>query len=144
MPLCSTWVRSLTVAALCSTAILGESSVIHTVEVRGTKRQLQLETVVGQPLEPEKVARDVRRLWTTGWFEDLRVETTDTPSGMDVVFQAIERPRLFLRRIVVDPRREEHQIKAQPGTPVDIHRARRIAAFLRGRLTEQGYVDAKV
>src|SRR5262249_35791291 len=61
-----------------------------------------------------------------------------------VVFQAIERPRLFLRRIVVDPRREEHQIKAQPGTPVDIHRARRIAAFLRGRLTEQGYVDAKV
>jgi len=59
------------------------------VKIEGTQRPLKLNTQVGDLLERECVARDLRQLWASGEFDDIRVEIADreistpTPSFSD-------------------------------------------------------------
>jgi hypothetical protein len=83
----------LSEALLCSAETIGHP-VILGLQIAGTQRPLRLETRAGQRLERECVARDVRRLWATGWFDDIQVEVSDgvTPSTLAPL------PRLEVRR----------------------------------------------
>src|SRR5206468_3413353 len=65
----------------CAAETAGEP-VILSLRIEGTQRPLSLETQTGAILDRERVARDVRRVWATGWFDDIRVEVCDsvTPS----------------------------------------------------------------
>jgi len=51
-----------------------ENRTILGLTVEGTQRPLRLETRIGEGLSRERAARDLRRLWATGWFDDIRVE----------------------------------------------------------------------
>ena len=53
----------------------GQPLVVQRVTVSGTERPLQLVTRAGELLDRGRVARDVKRLWETGWFDDIRVLT---------------------------------------------------------------------
>jgi outer membrane protein insertion porin family len=117
---------------------------IQTLEIHGTRRAVALETHAGEPLELARVERDVRRLWATGWFDDVKVETADAPQGIQVRFTVVERPRLYLRRVVFEPPHERRAVPFVTGIPVDVVFAARAAAELRQQLKEEGYADALV
>ncbi len=121
-----------------------EETLISALEVRGTRRAVQLETRAGDPLDLARVERDVRRLWSTGWFEDIQVESSDTVSGLRLTFALIEKPRLYLRKLEFKPGTERHQVDLPKGTPLDGQVAARAAATVRRHLVEAGYTDAKV
>lgn len=122
-----------------------DSPLIQSLQIAGTRRPLALETRAGEPLDEDRIDRDVRRLWTTGWFDDIRVESFQAAEGVQLVFTLVERPRLYLRRIVFEPARERQPLrKLRKGVPVDTILARQVAAELRRQLAEEGYADAKV
>jgi hypothetical protein len=52
-------------------------SLIVDLKVEGTRRAVSLETHAGQPLDRERVAQDLRRLWASGNFDDIRVEVSE-------------------------------------------------------------------
>jgi Surface antigen variable number repeat len=54
-----------------------ENPIILGLRIEGTQRPFQLETRIGEPLSREHVAKDLRRLWTSGWFDDIRIEIFD-------------------------------------------------------------------
>jgi outer membrane protein insertion porin family len=110
------------------------------VEVRGTARPLELETRAGAPLDPEAVARDVRRIWNTGLFEDVQVEQ----SGAALVFRVVERRRTYLRRVESDPSDEKRRLRIERGAPMDAAAASAIASVLRRQLVEDGHREARV
>src|SRR5436853_4871953 len=78
---------------------------VQTLQIRGTRRPLELETRAGQRFDPSRIDRDVRHLWATGWFNDIWVESSESERGVQLVFKLTERPRLYLRRIEFDPAR---------------------------------------
>ncbi len=49
---------------------------------------------VGDPFDPEKLRRSFPRLWESGLFEDVRLESEKAPGGIRVVAIVVERPRV--------------------------------------------------
>jgi outer membrane protein assembly factor BamA len=117
---------------------------VQTIIVHGTERPLQLETKAGEPLEIRRVSRDVKRLWATGWFDDIRVETESVPAGVVVQFKLAERERYLLRRVRFKPRHFELPSPVPPGTQIDRAVLERLAKTLEERLKDSGYRDAIV
>jgi outer membrane protein assembly factor BamA len=120
------------------------SLLIQTVIVNGTDRPLQLETKAGQPLDRSRVARDVKRLWATGWFDDIRVEKETVSEGLAVRFRLTERPRYLLRRVRFEPRHFDLPAPVPSGTLVDRSGLERLAKIFQERLKDSGYRDAIV
>lgn len=126
------------------TARSQESLFIQSLQVRGSGRPVELETHAGQRLDRARLERDLRRLWATGWFDDVRIESAETPEGLRLVFTLAEKPRLYLRRVRFEPEGEKRPLALQPGTALDATVAKRVAALLRQRLVEEGHADAQV
>lgn len=129
---------------LCSPSSAAEVPFIQTLQLAGTGRRVQLESHAGQGLDPARVERDVRALWATGWFEDVRVEVAEGDEGAEVFFTVVEKPRLFLRKVVFEPETEKRKLNLEPDTLIDNVQARRVAAALRQQLVAQGHADAEV
>ena len=85
--------RHITLAALLITsfAFADEPLVVKSVSVEGTAVKVNLETQVGRVYDAGAIAADVRRLWETGRFDDIRVESgggavdTSGPGGIRMV-----------------------------------------------------------
>jgi len=120
----------------------GQPWVIQTVTVSGTARPLQLETRAGELLESSRVARDVKRLWATGWFDDIRVERESVPEGWVVRFQLTERTRYLLRRVRFEPRHFELPNPVPSGTLIDRAVVERLAKTFEEKLKDSGYREA--
>jgi len=121
-----------------------EGPFIATLQIHGTRRVLELETRAGQPFDAARVERDVRRLWSTGWFEDIQVATDDLPHGVQITFSVTEKPRLYLRDVRFEPGGERIHVEMAKGASIDRVAAARLAAKLRQELVEQGYAEARV
>jgi outer membrane protein assembly factor BamA len=122
----------------------GQPCVIQTVVVSGTARPLQLETKAGGLLESSRVARDVKRLWVTEWFDDIRVERESVPEGCVVRFQLSERTRYLLRRVGFKPRNFEIPNPVPSGTFIDRAVVERLAKTFEEKLKDSGYREATV
>ncbi len=129
---------------LCPALRAADGPFIQALQIRGSGRPVEIETHAGQTLDRARIARDVRRLWATGWFEDIRVETSETPEGIQVVFTLVEKPRLYLRRVVFEPESRKRPLGLKQDAPVDAAWAQQVAAALRRQLIEEGYANAAV
>lgn len=125
--------------------LLGEEGgVVRSVEVAGTRRPVELGALAGKPLNRDQVAREVRRLWATGWFDDIRVETVTTEAGIRLLFTFAGRKRFYLRHLIFQPENQERRIGFEPGDPVDAVTAKRLAGAFRRQLEAEGYAEASV
>src|SRR3984957_7724362 len=70
--------------------VTSEAPVIKSVRVLGTKSPVELKKQVGQNFESSTVQSDVHRLWSTGRFDDIRVETAPEEEGTAVTFHVVE------------------------------------------------------
>ena len=130
-------------AAIRCDAATPDSAVIQRLQILGTQRPLKLETQVGDLLDQRRIARDVHRLWSTGWFEDIRVELSEEADPVQLVFRLTEKPSFYLRRIVFEPARLQYPVRIEPGAALDKLICHHVAAEVRSRLVEEGYKDAE-
>ena len=75
------------------------------VDFRGNRKvesdamRATLITQPRAPLDPERLREDVRALWRMGYFEDVRVEATESAGGVVLTFVVVEKPSV--RKILV-------------------------------------------
>lgn len=119
-------------------------SVVHSVEVRGAPSSIELKTRQGEPVNQETLTKDVRALWATGRYSDIKVEQKDTPDGVDIVFHLTPAPSLRLRKFSFDPDGDRLPFKIDPGAKVDPASAAAVGAKLRQNLVADGHADAQV
>jgi hypothetical protein len=117
---------------------------VTSVAILGTNLPVKLATQVGQLYTAEAIEKDVRDLWRTGLFDDIRVETTQQGDGTAVVFDVLPSPDLRLHDIRIDPSSYGLRLTVPEGTPINRMRAHEIAAEARRHLNAQGYTDAQV
>ncbi|HNV86108.1 MAG TPA: outer membrane protein assembly factor BamA [Candidatus Omnitrophota bacterium] len=79
---------------------------ILSVEVRGNQL-VNSSTIVsklksheGNPLVQEVVNEDIKRLYGTGFFQDIRAEVSEEPDGVKLIFSVVEKP--VVKQIVIE------------------------------------------
>lgn len=120
------------------------SLVIKSVRVLGTTSAVDLKTQVGQIFDAATIQNDVHRLWSTGRFDDIRVETTPEDEGTSVVFHVVEMPQYLLHQLRVEPSTFGLQMNLPEGTPISRLRAHQIANQAQESLRSDGFRTATV
>jgi hypothetical protein len=90
------------------------------------------------------IEQDVRALWSTGRFDDIRAESTADRDGISVIFRLLNAPEMQLHEIHIEPSSFGLQPKIAKGTLITRSRAFEIALEARKRLQAEGYVNARV
>ncbi|HWQ53450.1 MAG TPA: POTRA domain-containing protein [Bryobacteraceae bacterium] len=137
------WLRSAG-AALAFASLCGAAEIVQAVEVAGSRAPFELATRAGEPIDQVKLRQDVKRLWGSGRFEDVRVESTEDATGLRLVFRLKEKRPLRLRKVEVHPPTAGVQHGLAPDAFVDPQRAQEAAAAVRAQLVAQGYPEARV
>jgi outer membrane protein insertion porin family len=105
---------------------------------------VNLTAQAGQPYDASSIRRDMRTLWSTGRFDDIRVETTESAGGIGVMFHVTEATQWKLHEIRIEPSTHGLHPKLAEGTSVNRLRAHEIALEARNRLNAEGYIHARV
>ncbi|MEW5980381.1 MAG: POTRA domain-containing protein [Acidobacteriota bacterium] len=122
----------------------GAGPVIRDVEISGTTRAISIETREGQILDRKRIGSDVKSLWQSGWFDDIRVEGEPADNGVKLRFILSERERYRLRRIRCQPRPFELREVIPAGTWIDQAMVTVLAKRFQSSLRDAGYLDARV
>jgi outer membrane protein assembly factor BamA len=141
------WLRcaaaALALVPFCTGAEGNVAREIVSVEVAGSRAPFELETRAGHTMDSAKLREDVKRLWASGRFEDVRVESTMEDGGVRLVFRLTEKPTLRLRHVVLEPNSAGLDAGIEPDARVDSWRAQSAAAAIRSQLVAQGYPAAR-
>lgn len=121
-----------------------DTQVIKSVRIVGTKSAVELKTQVGQMFDASTIQGDVRHLWATGRFEDIRVESTPQEEGTTVIFHVTETAHLQLHQLKVEPSTYGLQMNLPEGTPMSRLRAHQIAYQAEQDLRSDGFRSATV
>ena len=120
------------------------SALVKSVEVRGATAGVTFRTQVGQPYDTATIEKDLHQLWSTGRFEDIRVETKDEDDGTAVVFDVVETKPLELHELKIEPSTFGLQLTLPQGTPLTRLRAHQIANQAEKQLRDDGFRQAEV
>lgn len=129
---------------LASASRLEAESRVQSVSVQGGPNPLQLQTRAGAEYDAGMIEKDVRSLYATQRFRDIRVGVSDGATGKIVIFQVSPSPRVLLRNLHITPDDLPVKPAIPRGTPIDEAQGYRIAGELRASLMQQGYADASV
>jgi outer membrane protein insertion porin family len=126
------------------TPVTSDALVVKSVHVQGTTAAVDLKTQVGQIFDASTVQSDVRRLWATGRFDDIRVESTPQDDGTAVIFHVVEMPQMVLHTFHVEPSTFGLTMNLPEGTPMSRLRAHQIANQAQQDLRSDGFRTATV
>lgn len=134
--------------------VLATEDVIRDVRVEGLLR-VETEAALagtkskaGAPLDANLVAEDLRTVWKTGLFRDVRVEKEKTADGWVLVFIVDEKPSVkeirFSGRDAVSEDDVKGVVDVKPYTILNTEQLKKNAAKIRDLYVEKGYYLADV
>jgi len=106
-----------------------------------------LRVKAGDPYSPAAADADLKRLYATGAFDDVRLAVTAGDEGVRLVYHCLDRTfvsslrftdRLFSTQVL------RNVVAIAPGEPLDQERLEEAPARLRGHYAANGYPDARV
>jgi outer membrane protein insertion porin family len=124
------------------------------IEVTGNKRIEDaavtevMDTKVGGPFSPLKLDQDLRAVWKMGYFEDVAIETSDSPQGKVVTVRVEEKPMVREVQIngasAIDPKDIRDQIGVKPFSVYKPAAVKEAEQKIISLYHDKGYFDAKV
>jgi outer membrane protein insertion porin family len=134
-------------------------AVVESVEVRGNQ-YVQTETLLyyvstkaGDRYDEQRLKADFRRLWDTGFLDDLTLEVRDGQRGKIVIFGVSERKRIQivdfrgskdLTKSNIEDELKKRDAQIRIDTFYDLGRARKVEAIIREMLNAKGRPFASV
>lgn len=130
-----------------------EAPLVERVEIQGN-RFVQAETLLfyvstkpGDRYDEVRLKEDFRRLWATGFLDDLVLQVVDGPKGKVVVFQVQERKRIQivdyrgskeLTTSNIEDKLKEKDAAIRIDSFYDPGKARKVEEIIREMLAEKG------
>jgi outer membrane protein insertion porin family len=137
----------------------GQGPLIERIEV-ANNQFLQKETLLfyisskpGDPFDERKLRDDFKRLWDTGFLDDLRIEANDGPRGKVVTFFVTERRRIQivdyrgskeLTQSTIDDELKKRDAQIKMDSFYDPIKARKVEAIIKEMLAAKGLPFATV
>ncbi len=127
---------------------------VKEIAVQGNRRIQEavilgrVQTKVGSPLAPARMAEDIRNIFALGFFDDVQLKVEDFEGGVKIIFMVVERPLIrdieFAdnRRIGTSTLQEKIDLKL--GTvynPVDVQKA---VNKLKDHYEDEGYFEVQI
>ena len=144
---------SNTLAREVAAKVAGREKVAQ-VNVTGNRRieseavKAVIGTKVGSLFSPLRLDEDLRKVWKMGYFDDVRVETKDSPQGKVVTFIVKEKPTVREVKISGNKAITDKDIRDQVGLkPFGVYQPRTIKdaeAKIVKLYHDKGYYDVKV
>ena len=115
--------------------------------------QFYISTKPGEPYDERKLREDFRRLWDTGFLDDLRIEAVDGPSGKIVSFVVTERRRIQivdyrgskeLTTSTIEDELKKRDAQVKIDTFYDPAKARKVESIIKEMLAAKGRPFATV
>ena len=128
-------------------------TISRSVRIEGNKRiatetyQYYITMKPGDPYDESNIQIDFRRLWQTGFLDDLKIETEKTEKGVDVIFKVKE--RLLVKTIEytgnkkistddIQTKLKDENINIRTDQPLDPYLAQRVVNSITKLMTEKG------
>ncbi|HEY8232404.1 MAG TPA: POTRA domain-containing protein, partial [Vicinamibacteria bacterium] len=137
----------------------GAPPVIERIEI-ANNQFLQRETLFfyisskpGDPYDERKLRDDFKRLWDTGFLDDMRIEAVDGPRGKVVTFFVTERKRIQivdyrgtkeLTSSTIDDELKKRDAQIKMDSFYDPAKARKVEAIIKEMLAAKGLPFATV
>ena len=131
-----------------------QNDVIAEIEVEGLRRVREeaalanIESETGEPLEPAVVTRDIRSIWNTGFFRDVRALKERVEGGWRLVFVVEEKPAVREIRYKGYDDISKSDItdvtSVEPYTILDVDLIEQNVQKIRNLYVEKGYYLADV
>jgi outer membrane protein insertion porin family len=107
-----------------------------------------IRTKVGDTFMPKAISEDLKAVYNMGYFNDVRVTTTDVEAGKIVTFQVKEKPTILGIGIsgntVFDDDEIRENITIKPGSVLNQARIQINAQVIEDLYKEKNYHNAKV
>jgi outer membrane protein insertion porin family len=108
----------------------------------------QVKTQAGDVYSPEKLQADIRTIYNMGFFNDIKIDSTDEPSGKKIIFVVKENPEIAQIKIAgnkeVNASDIEKQIDIKPHTILDYKKAKENALKIKKFYEGKGYNNTLV
>jgi outer membrane protein insertion porin family len=131
---------------------------VYDVQIRGNKAistatvMNQIKIQPGDEFQETALNREIKRLYATGYFADVFVQTLDSPQGKIVIFTLVEKPVIdridFRGNSRIKSPRLAKKVKVKEGDILDFSAVAQDVAEIKNLYIEQGYsaveVDYKV
>jgi outer membrane protein insertion porin family len=144
---------------LTAIPVQGQQVLIEDVQVRGNRRvptesiKYYLQAKPGQALNAATIRRDVKALYSLGYFDDIRVEEEAGTRGPIIVFQVNERP--LIRTVTYEglksitntdilERLKQQKADIRQDSPYDPERVGRAEGVIKQMLAERGHQNATI
>ncbi len=127
--------------------------VVERIEIQNNQ-YLQRETLLfyistkpGDPYDEAKLRQDFKRLWDTGFLDDLQIEVVDGQRGKIVRFKVTERKRIQivdfrgskeLTTSTIEDALKKADAQIKIDTFYDPQKARKVETIIKGMLAEKG------
>ena len=107
-----------------------------------------ISTKPGERFDERKLREDFKRLWDTGFLDDLRIEAVDGPRGKVVTFFVTERRRIQivdyrgskeLTQSTIDEELKKRDAQVKMDSFYDPSKARKVEGIIKEMLAAKGY-----
>src|SRR5438093_5909624 len=132
---------------------------IEAVDVRNNRRipgdtiKYNIQTKAGDTLNPDVIRRDIKTLYSQGYFEDIRVdEEPGKAGGVVVVFTVKEKRQVrsidfvginTISKSDILDKLKERKIGISQESPYDPSKVRRVETAIKLMLADKGHQDAR-
>src|SRR6266571_8734112 len=132
---------------------------VQDVQIRGNRRvptdhiRSKLQTKVGDPISLTTVSRDIRALYSLGFFDDVQFETESASGGTIIVFSVKEKPLVHAVEYKgvhsatineIQQTLRQTQKGLTPESSYSLAKATETAEVLKAILAAKGYLEATV
>ncbi len=143
----------------CIIAIRASDEIVEKIELSGNTYFTKdaffhlLGIKEGDPYDEAKVREEFKKLWNSGYFSDITVESEDGEKGKILRFIIAERPRITgieydevksITRSQIEDRLKERGIEFKTNTPLDMKKIWKVEETIKELIAAKGYLDAEV
>ena len=96
-----------------------EGPSVTAIEIRGLKRidegavRRRISQEVGLPLAPEKITEDIKNIYQTGYFEDVKVDAEPFEGGLKLIYAVREKPSIIRVEFSGNDEMEDSKLREQ-------------------------------
>lgn len=127
---------------------------VDSIQVQGNQRVEKaailavVETRKGDSVDEHRLNRDLREVYRMGYFDDVRIETEEAPTGKAVIIRVVEKPSITKIVFEGNKKIEEEELKKEIGIKLyailDHNEIRRSTERLKEYYRQKGYYNAEI
>ncbi len=133
---------------LVRTEVVADMSVKGNVRIEKDAILRVVSTKPGDEYSPQKLSADLKAVYAMGYFDDIRINSEDSPEGKVIVFEVREKPTIksidFKGNLAIKTEKLQEDLDISVGSIMNIFSVRQNIERIKLQYQEKQYLNAGV